>query len=124
MSAWMNRPNCSGVIGIGSIASAARRCCSAGEASALLISVFNRRVMSAGSFAGPTMPYHCTPSKPLNPDSSKVGTSGKSGWRFRPVMASGRIFFERMCGSAAARPGIIIWFWPARMSLIAGPMPR
>ena len=29
------------------------------------------------------MPYHCTPSKPLKPSSSNVGTSGSSGWRLR-----------------------------------------
>src|SRR2546422_4118542 len=87
MSARMKLANCSGVIGIGSIASPERRCRSAGEASALLISALSRFVISCGSFVGPTMPYHCTPSKPLYPDSSKVGTPGISGWRSKPVTA-------------------------------------
>src|SRR5205085_2662003 len=46
MSARMNSPNCSGVIGIGSSASPARRSRSAGAASALLISALSRRVIS------------------------------------------------------------------------------
>ena len=87
----MKAANCSGAIGIGSIASAERRSRSAGEASDLLISALSFFVMSAGSFAGPTMPYHCTLSKPGKPSSSKVGRSGCSGWRLRPVMAIGLI---------------------------------
>src|SRR6267378_1860470 len=72
MSACMKLPNCSGVIGIGSIASPERRSRSAGAAIALLISALSLLVISAGSFAGPTIPYHCTPSKPLNPDAAVV----------------------------------------------------
>src|SRR5438105_117391 len=124
MSAWMNLPNSSGVIGITAIASPASRCCSAGDWMALLISLFRRRVISAGSLAGPTMPYHCTPSKPLKPDSANVGRSGSSAWRCRPVMASGFNLPARMCGSAAARPGMSTWICPPSMSAIAGPMPR
>jgi hypothetical protein len=65
MSVSMNLPNCSGVIGMGSSASPASRSRSCGLASALLISALSSLVISAGMFAGPTMPYHCTPSKPL-----------------------------------------------------------
>ena len=47
---------------------------SADEVSALLISLFSFFLISAGIFAGPTIPYHCTVLNPLNPDSSNVGT--------------------------------------------------
>ena len=35
------------------------------DSSSLLISSFSRLTIGGGMFAGPTIPYHCTPSKPL-----------------------------------------------------------
>src|SRR3954462_5007757 len=60
MSAFMNWPNCSGVIGMISIASLARRSRSAGAKSALLISAFSLRVTSGRQLrrADDAVPLH------------------------------------------------------------------
>ena len=50
---------------MGSSASPESRWRSSGVAIALLISSFSFFMISGGIFAGPTIAYHCTPSKPL-----------------------------------------------------------
>ena len=54
------------------------------------ISVFRRRVMSAGNLAGPNTANHCSISALGTPASAKVGTLGIRGERFSLVIASTR----------------------------------
>ena len=66
------------LIGIGSSASPDSRSRSSGNAIARLISSLSLLTTASGILAGPTMPYHCTAVNPEKPNSSKVGTSGKT----------------------------------------------
>ena len=75
MSAWMYSPNCSGLIGIGSTASADSFSLMSGAASVAFSVSLSCLTTAAGMPAGPTTPYHCSASKPLKPDSISVGTS-------------------------------------------------
>src|SRR5438093_387127 len=65
---------------------------------ALPTSEFSRDTMSAGRRAGPTTPIHAVVSKPGNPDSARVGTSGKRAMRFALVTASTLTFPALACG--------------------------
>ena len=62
-------------------------------------------------------------SKPLRPDSSSVGSSGRKLERFCVVTASARTFSDLMLGSALARLSNIRWMRPAIMSASAGAEP-
>jgi hypothetical protein len=58
------------------------------------------------------------------PSSSKVGTSGKSGFRTVPVTASARSLPDFTCGPALAIVVIITFTCPLIKSIIAGDEPR
>ena len=83
-----------------------------------------RFTTAAGMPAGPSVPYHCTASKPLKPISCSVGTSFSCGLRRGPVTASARMRPARTCGRAVATLGNMAWVWPPSRSFIAGAAPR
>ena len=60
---------------MGSTASADSLSFISGDPSAVVKLSLSCLTTPTGMPAGPTTPYHCTASKPLNPDSISVGTS-------------------------------------------------
>ena len=124
MSSRMNLAKASGVMGVGSTASALSLSRKSAPVSTVFRLSFKVLRTPAGIPAGPTTPYHCTASKPLKPASTMVGTSLSSGWRVWPVTAKARTRPDRMCGKPAANPGNMACVWPPNKSVNAGAMPR
>ncbi len=79
---------------------------------------------SLGVAAGAFKPKYDETSKPLRPDSSRVGTSGNTCVRARLVTAIGRAFPDLMLPTCGGRLSNIIWVSPPRSAAVAGPAPR
>src|SRR6516162_4972242 len=84
-----NCPNWTGVIGIGTPPSSAKRAITLGSVSTALISLFSFSTMSAGVFLGTPMPCHELASYP-GTKSPTGGRSGSAGERAAVVTANPR----------------------------------
>src|SRR4029453_15257097 len=73
--------------------------------------------------AGASTPNHDEASKPGNPASATVGTSGSAGARVLEVTASARSLPALICGSDGGRLSNISCTWPLRRSAKAGALP-
>ncbi|MNV70560.1 hypothetical protein D3C71_1635320 [compost metagenome] len=76
-------------------------------------------MMGLGVPAGATIPPQETTSKPFRPDSSTVGTSGRTGTRLALVAPSTLTWPERMKGSTPATLSIITSSCPPAISTTA-----
>ena len=99
-------------------------CATSGSARALLTSAFRRSTTSPGVPAGATRPYHWSASKPGQPLSATVGTSGRAANRAGLDTASARSRPLLMCGSTAGEPVKVASTWPAMRSVTDGAVPR
>src|SRR6185369_13479363 len=82
-----------------------------------------RSTTSLGMPFGPTMPNQAVVSKPGNPDSAMVGTSGIAGDRLAVVTASARTRPDFTCGTAVAIWSNNISIWPPITSVMAAALP-
>ena len=78
--------------------------------------------IAGGVAAGAAMPNQDIAPRSARPTSISVGTSGNSGWRWSPKLASARTRPSRTIGSAAGSQ--IIWMCPATRSFTDRPDPR
>ncbi|MNT52458.1 hypothetical protein D3C72_1894860 [compost metagenome] len=73
--------------------------------------------------AGASTAYHCTMSRPLMPDSARVGTSGSRLLRSALVTASGRSLPAWIWLIAPGRVSKFMSTLPPSRSVIAWPLP-
>jgi hypothetical protein len=73
--------------------------------------------------AGAKRPIQLITSKPGNPASATVGSSGAAADRVLPITASARSLPAFTCGSTVGIVAKIIVIWPPSRSVIAGALP-
>src|SRR5438132_10887919 len=112
ISERMCAANTSGVLVVAIAPSVLRRSRSCGDCIIPRMSAFSFITIARGVPAGATIPYHCTASNPLTPDSEIVGVCGNASTRCRLDTPSARSFPARMWEITGGMPVIVIETWP------------
>src|SRR5262249_46902509 len=123
VSAWMNCPNHSGVLGLASNPAAASFAFTCGRASTRATSPFSFSTTSGGVFAGARMPCQSSEANPGRPGSAPRRTAGKSAQRRAPPPAMARSRPALTNGTADAMLAKENSTCPPTRSAIAGPPP-
>src|SRR4051812_23155706 len=99
------------------------RLTNSGDLVACTAAALSLAMTSFGVPAGAAQPIHTPDSYPRPPASAMVGPSGSAGPVFAPVVELARGFPALICGSDEGMLSNIMFTWPARRSVTAGPLP-
>ncbi len=120
----MKAANSAGVLPTAIAASPCSRSSAAGSRTARAAAAASLSVAGAARLAGARMPYHCVISKPGQPCSATVPTSGSWAIRWLDPVAMQRSLPALMNCSTAGAPTAAACKRPASRSVSCGPVPR
>ena len=114
---------CGGGAAVGNEAELRMRCATSGSLAIAIISASSFFTMAAGVPLGAASPMKPSTTTPSMPTSASVGTSGSSGRRVAPVVASGRSVPALNCGIAGPASANVIVACPVMTAVTRSPPP-